>query len=98
MYGLGTGQNCGSKSLSVGNTKITDLGFADNAVIFVKSLEVLVMALEALHEESKPIGLQVFWSKTKVQVFGSLLDEAVQSIHECSEDIHILDSFKYRSP
>ncbi|KAG0714129.1 hypothetical protein GWK47_014715 [Chionoecetes opilio] len=37
-------------------------------VIFGESLEVLVMALEALHEEAKPLGLAVSWPKTKVQV------------------------------
>ncbi|KAG0717305.1 Acidic amino acid decarboxylase GADL1 [Chionoecetes opilio] len=47
--------DCGA---SVGNTKITDLVFADDAVIFAESLEVLVMALEALHEEAKPLGLR----------------------------------------
>ncbi|KAG0724525.1 hypothetical protein GWK47_040428 [Chionoecetes opilio] len=52
----------------VGNTKITDLVFADDAVIFAESLEVLVMALEALHDEAKPLGLEVSWLKTKVQV------------------------------
>ncbi|KAG0729261.1 Retrovirus-related Pol polyprotein from type-2 retrotransposable element R2DM [Chionoecetes opilio] len=39
--------DCGA---SVGNTRITDLVFADDAVIFAESLEVLVMALEALHD------------------------------------------------
>ncbi|KAG0729032.1 tRNA (uracil(54)-C(5))-methyltransferase [Chionoecetes opilio] len=84
--------DCGA---SVGNTKITDLVFADDAVIFAESLEVLVMALEALHEEAKPLGLKVSWLKTKVQVFGDLLDEAVQSVHACGEDIEILESFTY---
>ena len=59
---------------------ITDLVFADDAVIFAESLEVLVMALKALHKEAKPLGLQVSWTKTEVQVFGGLLDETVQSI------------------
>ncbi|KAG0729698.1 Retrovirus-related Pol polyprotein from type-1 retrotransposable element R2 [Chionoecetes opilio] len=85
-------RDCGA---SVGNTKITDLVFADDAVIFAESLEVLVMALEALHEEAKPLGLEVSWLKTKVQVFGDLLDEAVQSVHACGEDIEILESFTY---
>ncbi|KAG0713639.1 Pikachurin [Chionoecetes opilio] len=84
--------DCGA---SVGNTKITDLVFADDAVIFAESLEVLVMALEALHEEAKPLGLEVSWLKTKVQVFGDLLDEAVQTVHACGEDIEILESFTY---
>ncbi|KAG0711504.1 hypothetical protein GWK47_020476 [Chionoecetes opilio] len=54
--------DCGA---SLGNTKITDLVFADDAVIFAESLEVLVMALEALHEEAKPLGLEVSRLKTK---------------------------------
>ena len=71
--------------------KITDLGVADDAVIFAELLE----ALEALHEEAKPLGLQISWPKIKVQMVGGLLDETVQSIHACGEDIDILDSFKY---
>ena len=58
----------------VNNTEITDLVFADDAVIFAESLEVLVMALEALHEEVKPLEFQESWAKTKVQMFGGLLD------------------------
>ena len=37
--------HCGS---SVGNTKITDLAFADDAIIFAELLEDLVMVLEAM--------------------------------------------------
>ena len=85
-------RHCGA---SVSNTKITDLVFADDTVIFAKSLEVLMMALKALHEEAKPLGLKISWPKTKVQVFRGLLDEIVQSIYTCGEDIDILDSFKY---
>ena len=32
-------------------------------------LEILVLALEILHEESSQIGLEINWSKTKLQVF-----------------------------
>ena len=53
------------------------------------------MALEALHEEVKPLVLKFSWAKTKVQVFGGLLDETVQSVHECGEDIEILKNFTY---
>ena len=49
------------------------------------------MALEALHEEVKPLGLQVSWLK----VFGGLLDDTAQSIHVCGKKIDILDSFTY---
>ena len=86
--------HCGA---SVGNTKITDLVFADDAAILAESLKVLVMALEALHEEEvKPSGLKVSCAKTKVQVFGGVLDETVlQSVHACGENIEILKSFTY---
>ena len=84
--------HCGA---SVGNTKITDLVFADDAVIFAESLEVLVMALEVLHEEAKPLGLKVSWPKTKVQDFGGLLDDTVQSVLACGEDVEISENFTY---
>ena len=84
--------HCGA---SVGNTMVTDLVFADDAVILAESLEVLVMALEVLHEEAKPLGLKVSWPKTKVQVFGGLLDDTVQSVHACGEDVEICESFTY---
>ena len=60
-------------------TEITDLVFADDTVIFTESLEILVLPLEALHKEVKPIGLQVSWPKTKVLVVGGLVDETILS-------------------
>ncbi|KAG0729068.1 40S ribosomal protein S18 [Chionoecetes opilio] len=48
------------------------------SVIVAESLEVLVMALEALHEEGKPLGLEVSWLKTKVQSL--ILPEKFQHI------------------
>ena len=44
----------------VGNTEFRDLVFADDAVIHGESQVVLVMALEALHGEVKPLELKVF--------------------------------------
>lgn len=52
----------------MGSAKVTDI-FADVAVILV-----VVMALEALHVEMKPLELQFSWSMVEVgwemQVFG----------------------------
>ena len=98
VHGLGTRQSCGTKSLwSICRQHQHRSCFADDAAIFTESLEVLVMALDALHEEVKPLGLKVSWAKTKVQVFGGVLDETVpiQSVHVCGEDIEILKSFTY---
>ncbi|XP_045124033.1 uncharacterized protein LOC123511990 [Portunus trituberculatus] len=38
------------------------------------------MTLEALHEEAKPLGLQVSWPKTKVRNDGGSSQEVVQRI------------------
>ena len=70
---------------SVGNTEITDL-FADNATIFAESLKALAMALEALHDGVKPLGLKVSWAKIKAKVSGGVLDKTVQSVHACGEE------------
>ena len=51
------------------------------------------MALKALDEEVKPLG-PVSWAKTKVQVFGGVLDETVQSLHACGEDIEVLKNLE----
>ena len=37
----------------------------------------------------------VSWPKTKVQVFRGLLDETLQSVHGCAEDVEILENFIY---
>lgn len=51
---------------SIDNVKVTDLAFADGAVIHVESFEVL---------EMKPLGLRL-----KEQLTRGLLDKAVQSV------------------
>ena len=44
--------------LSFGSVRITDLDFADDAVVFAQT-EVPAWALEALSEEVEPLGLRV---------------------------------------
>ena len=47
----------------------TDLDYADDVSLLASMLEILVLALEILHEESSQIALEINWSKTKLQVF-----------------------------
>ena len=68
---------CGA---SFGNVKISDLDFADDAVIFVENLDILLRALEVLNEELEPLGLWVSWVKTKIQAFSDILDAAILSV------------------
>ena len=46
-------------------------------IIFVETLDILLGALEVLNEESEPLGLRVFWVKTKIQAFNDVLDAAI---------------------
>lgn len=51
--------------------------------------------LKTLHEEVKPLGFRVSWAKTKVQIFGGLLDDTVASVQVCGEDSEVLEDFTH---
>lgn len=57
-----------------GHSTLTNLAFADDAVIVEDFQEVLAIALQAMYEKIKLLGLQVFRAKTKVRVFGNSQD------------------------
>ena len=90
MGSMSERSSCGA---SFGNFKISDLGFADDAVIFVETLDILLGALEVLNEQSEPLGLRVSWVKTKIQAFNDILDAAVLSVPDCGEDVEVTDIF-----
>lgn len=67
-----------------GNNRSHALFLPNDAVFLAESVEVTVMTVEALHEMTKLLwSTFVPWIKTKTQVFGGLLDEAV---HLCGEN------------
>jgi len=43
------------------------LDFADDVALLAEMLSVLVLALEVMNEEVKPLGLTINWAKTKIQ-------------------------------
>ena len=53
---LGSISERSSSGASFGNVKISDLNFADDAVIFAETLEILMGVLEAWNEEPEPLG------------------------------------------
>jgi len=84
--------SCGA---SFGNVKISDLDFADDAVIFAETREILLGALEMLKEESEPLG---FWDslvKTKIQAFNCIFDAAFLSVPVCGMDVEVVERFTY---
>lgn len=80
---------------STSNITIKHLVFADDVVPFTESLKFLAMALKLLHEEGKSLKIKVSWSKIKLQLLRGLLDNTVQSLHACGEDVEVNKSFTY---
>ena len=81
---------CGA---SFGNVKISDLDFADDAVIFVETLDILLGALDVLNDKLELLGLWVSWIKTKIQAFNDILDAAILSVPVCGEDVEVFTYF-----
>ena len=71
---------------SFGTVNISDLDFADDAVIFVETLDILLGALEVLNEESELLGLRVSLVKTKIQASNDIFVAAILSVPACGED------------
>ena len=76
-----------------GNVNISDLDFADDAVIFAETLDILLGALAMLNEGMEPLRLQVSWVKTKIQAFNDILDAAILSVPVCGEDVEVTERF-----
>ena len=78
----------------MGNETFTDLDFADDVSLLASMLEIVVLALKILHEESLQLGLEINWTKTKIQVF----DEDISQPSKMSvlgHDVEVVDSFVY---
>ena len=54
-------------AVSFETVRITDLDFADEAVMIAVTIEVPAAVLESLSEEAEPLGLRVSWIKTHVR-------------------------------
>jgi len=76
--------SCGA---SIGNVKISDLDFADYAIIFVETPDIF--------SGSEPLVLQVSWVKTKILAFNDILDAAVLSVALCCEDVDVAEKFTF---
>ena len=62
--------------MSFDNVKIFDLDFAADAAILADTQEI--GALETLSTELEPLGLRLYWVKTKIQIFIDNLDDAIE--------------------
>ena len=86
---MGRTASSSSPRVSFGNERFTDLDFADDAVIFAKTVEVLVAFLDVLSKESESLGLRVSWVNFIQTV------SQVSSVSCCGEEADVLDVFPY---
>ena len=77
------------------NSLISNVDFADDAVIFAETLDILLGALEVLNEETKPLGLWVSWVRTKIQAINDILAAAILSVPVDGEDVEVTERFTY---
>ena len=57
-------------------------------------LEIVVLALEILHEESSQLGSEINWTKTKIQVFDEDISQP-SKVSVLGHDVEVVDSFLY---
>ena len=60
--------HCGFLGTTIGTEPFTDLDFADDVALLTEMLSFLILALEIVYHESKLLGLQINWSKTRIKV------------------------------
>ena len=49
-----------------GNEVFTDLDFADDLAVIAETVEAPLLTLEVMQQETRPLGLEINWSKTKI--------------------------------
>lgn len=59
---------------------------------FSRNLKILV-ALEVMFDEVKPLELKVNWGETIGRSFEGLLDNTAQSVHKYDDDLEVTKSF-----
>jgi len=72
----------------------TDLDYADDVTLLTEMLQTLVAELLVLRDEAAPLGLQINWSKTKIQQVGE--PRPTQStVQVAAENVDLVDEFIY---
>src|SRR6218665_1407789 len=75
------------------STVFLDLDYADDVALLAEMLEVLILSLHVMQEEARPFGLEINWSKTKIQ---TTVDPCpTQGVQVDGNVVDIVDSFTY---
>jgi hypothetical protein len=84
----------GFTGATLGDEVFTDLDFADDVAILAEMLEIIILSLEILSEEARPFGLEVNWSKTKIQSIDAPRT-CPSTIEVAGNQVEVVQSFSY---
>lgn len=82
----------GLAGTSIGTEQFCDLDFADDVALLGEMLEVLILALIIMDEETRPFGLEINWAKTKIQ---TTIPDQPASADVNGNKVEIVDAFTY---
>ena len=77
--------------MSLGQEVFTDLDFADDVSVMAEMLEVHILALELMNEESSALGLEINSNKTKIQASDIIVD-AQPDVTILGHKVDVVDS------
>lgn len=83
----------GLAGATLGDEVFSDLDYADDVALLAEMLEVLILSLDIMHEEARPFGLEINWSKTKIQT--TVDCPVTQQVLVAGNAVDIVDSFTY---
>ena len=78
----------------VGDESFTDLDYADDVALLAETLDFLVARLLVLQEEAAPLGLQINWTKTKIQQIG-VTRQIQPTVQVAAENVELVNDFVY---
>ena len=72
----------------------TDLEFEDDVSLIAEMLEILILSLDVMRQEVCPFGLEISWTKTKIQT--TVNNPSVQSeVMVAGNVVEIVEKFTY---
>ena len=77
------------------HSRITDLCYADDVVMFAELIDTISDALVVLQEEATPLGLTINWAKTKVQSLSDFLPPSQSFRTAANNQVEVVDDFIY---
>jgi len=78
---------------TLGTEILTDLEYADDVAPLSEMLAVLITAKGIMHEKASLFGMEINWSKTKIQAVG--IQDCPITVQVVGNDVEVVERFTY---